>query len=230
MIPRFLKSLIPKREMLVPILFGPFRGARIRMIPHDNLRKMFGLYEHELNNWLEAVLPRVDTVLDVGGNNGYFTFGCAAAFRRLKKSARILTFEPQAVHCELMRSTWALRSDGNVHIAIQQCVVGKEAGAGMETLDAAAASAGDLSTRPALIKIDVEGAELDVIDGASVWMNPRNYFLIEVHHREYLTRLQERFTAAGLRLERRDQRPLPVLGREHREETNWWLVSPLARS
>ena len=228
MIPRFLKSLIPQREMLVPILLGPFRGAHIRMVPHDNLRKVFGLYEHELNGWLESVLPRVDTVLDVGGNNGYFTFGCAAAFRRLKKSAQILTFEPQAVHCELMRSTWALRPDEDVHISIQQCFVGKEAGEGVETLDAVAARAGDLPTRPALIKIDVEGAELDVIDGASAWMNPRNFFLIEVHQHEYLAGLRERFAAAGLRLEQHDQRPLPVLGREHREESNWWLVSPLA--
>ena len=227
MIAPFLKSLIPKREMSVPILLGPFRGARIRMVPHDNLRKMFGLYEHELNDWLEAVLPRVDTVLDVGGNNGYFTFGCAAAFRRLGKRARILAFEPQTVHCELMRSTREAYPDAQTEVSIQQCLVGKEPGDGVSTLDAVAGGTENLAARPALIKIDVEGAELDVIEGATAWLKPQNYFLIEVHREDLLARLKERFATAGLRLEQRDQRPLPVLGREHREETNWWLVSQL---
>jgi hypothetical protein len=228
MITPLLKFLVPKREMMVPVLRGPFRGAKIRMVPHDNLRKMFGLYEHELNDWLEGVLPRVDTVLDVGGNNGYFTFGCAAAFRRMQKCAKIYTYEPQASHCALMRSTLVRKSDENVQISIEQCFVGKEKGDGVQTLDTATAKASDLSAGPTLIKIDVEGAELDVIDGASKWLKRENYFLIEVHRADYLDLLQKRFAAAGLRLEQRNQRYLPILGREHREEANWWLVTPLA--
>jgi hypothetical protein len=47
---------------------------------------------------------------------------------------------------------------------------------------------------PALIKIDVEGAEVDVIEGASHWLNPRNYFLIEVHQEKYLDSLHSDFT------------------------------------
>ena len=35
---------------------GPFRGARIVMKPRDSLRKILGLYEHELNPWLEQAL------------------------------------------------------------------------------------------------------------------------------------------------------------------------------
>ena len=59
------------------------------------MRKMFEIYERELNSWLEQVLRRVTRVLDVGANDGYFTFGCAAAFGRLGKTGEIIAFEPR---------------------------------------------------------------------------------------------------------------------------------------
>ena len=90
-----LKRLIPVEPIPVRIWRGPFRGARIVMKPRDSLRKIFGLYEHELNDWLEAALHRVTRVVDVGANDGYFTFGCAAAFRRLGKSGDVIAIEGQ---------------------------------------------------------------------------------------------------------------------------------------
>ena len=68
---------------------GPFRGACIVINPRDSLRKILGVYEHELNPWLEQALRRVTRVLDVGANDGYFTFGCAAAFQRLGKTGEM---------------------------------------------------------------------------------------------------------------------------------------------
>jgi hypothetical protein len=64
--------------MLTRIWRGPFRSARIVMNPRNSLRKIFGLYEHELNDWLEQALRWVSRVVDVGANDGYFTFGSAA--------------------------------------------------------------------------------------------------------------------------------------------------------
>src|SRR5947209_18921475 len=91
-----LKSILPNRIMSVPVLAGPFRGARVQMNPRHSLRKMLGVYEHELNDWIAAALPRVSTVLDVGAAEGYFSLGCAAAFRRMRKAAEIIAFEPEA--------------------------------------------------------------------------------------------------------------------------------------
>ena len=226
-----LKRLIPNRSMSIRILFGPFRGATICMNPRDNLRKIFGLYEHELNDWLTCVLQRVDTVLDVGANDGYFTFGCAAAFRRLQRSGKVLAFEPQADHCRQLEASLRSQPDNCVNIAIEQTLVGKTIASGITTLDDAAErnfpeQAPDRPRR-ALVKIDVEGAEVDVIEGASGWLRPKHYFLIEVHQESYLTRLKRRFADAGIALEQRHQQPLPFLGRERRVETNWWLVSRL---
>ena len=77
------------------------------------------------------------------------------------------------------------------------------------------------------MKIDVEGAELEVLHGASSWFKRSNYFVIEVHEEPLLETIERLFAVQGLRLNRVNQRPLPLVGREMRSEKNWWLVSDL---
>jgi len=93
-----IKFVLPNRPILTRVLRGPFRGARIVMNPRRSFRKMFGLFEHELNEWYAQALLRVTRMLDVGANDGYFTFGCCAAFRRLGTAREIIAFESQARH------------------------------------------------------------------------------------------------------------------------------------
>jgi len=196
------------------------------MNPRHSLRKIFGLYEHELNSWLTDVLPRVTRVLDVGANDGYFTFGCAAAFRRLGKAGEVIAFEPQQQHIDSLREGIRRQPDGTIRLRLLQTVVGSAVAPGSTTLDAIRCGMSDPDNRT-LVKIDVEGAELEVLKGASSWMNQGNYFVIEVHQEPFLTSIVQLFAARSLRLIRVDQHPLPFLGREKRSEQNWWLVSDL---
>jgi hypothetical protein len=191
------------------------------MNPRCSLRKVFGLYEHELNPWLEQALRQVQRVLDVGANDGYFTFGSAAAFRRLGKTGEIFGFEPQARHVQELRDSIAAQRKSDTRFEIIHALVGREVREGMTTLDALSAN----DQRNTLVKIDVEGAELDVIAGASSWMDESNLFVIEVHEEKFIAELQHTFAARGHTLARIEQRPLPLLGRETRDENNWWLVS-----
>ncbi len=78
-----------------------------------------------------------------------------------------------------------------------------------------------------LVKIDVERAEVEVVEGGRTWLKPSNLFVIEVHQERFLDLLRDLFAERGLRLVRMDQRPLSLLGREMREEKNWWLVSDI---
>jgi hypothetical protein len=219
----FLKSLLPDKPVPTRILRGPFRGARIVMNPRESMRKVFGLYEHELNGWLEQALKRVMRVLDVGANDGYFCFGCAAAFRRLGIRGTITAFEPQDKHALTLRESVAAQEGQDIRIEIVQALVGQQEGNGMTTLDALAVATPE--RRQTLIKIDVEGAEVDVVKGAQTWMDSSNLFVIEVHQEAYLAKLKEMFAARGHELRQVEQRALPLLGREVRDTANWWLVS-----
>jgi hypothetical protein len=219
----FLKSLLPDKPVPVRILRGPFRGARVVMNPRESLRKVFGLYEYELNGWLENALLRVTRVLDVGANDGYFSFGCAAAFRRLGISGAITAFEPQEKHARTLQESVAAQASQDISIEIVQSLVGQQEANGVTTLDAL--SVPPAGRRQTLIKIDVEGAEVDVVAGAQTWMDPSNLFVIEVHQEAYLAHLKHLFAACGHELRQVDQQPLPLLGREVRDSANWWLVS-----
>ena len=221
---QLLKQILPDHPVPMRVWRGPFRGARVMMNPRTSLRKVFGLYEHELNQWLETALTRVARVIDVGANDGYFTFGCAAALRRRGTAAEIIAYEPQPGHLAQLNAAAADQRASSVRLEIVPSLVGSEATNNMTTLDASPA-ADRINT---LIKIDVEGAEVDVISGAQSWLNRSNLFLIEVHREAYLDQLIGVFNDRGLSLRRVDQRALPLIGREARDIENWWLVSTLS--
>jgi hypothetical protein len=221
-----LKFVLPKEPVLTRIWRGPFRGARLVMNRRNSVRKILGLYEHELNSWLEQALCRVERVLDVGANDGYFTFGCAAAFRRLGKKGKIIAFEPQTRHAAQLRESAA--ANPSVQMELIEALVGKELRPGMITLDAMRSDlAGSNDRINTLIKIDVDGPEVDVIEGGRSWLHSSNLFLIEVHDEAFLARLCAIFAEENLRLVQINQDPLPILGREMRSESNCWLVSDL---
>lgn len=224
---RIVKNILPNRTYPLPVLRGPFRGAVLQLNPRHSIRQILGLYEHELNGWLEAVLRKVNLVVDVGANDGYFAIGCAAAFRRLNKSGEIIAFEPEAQAFERLLSSTRRLQNKNISVSLHNCFVGAENTSNGMTLDEVARRQyGNRTPENALIKIDVEGAELDVIAGASSWLNCTNYFVIEVHWDvSFLTKLTRTFSERGMRLRKVDQQALPILGYEARGRDQWWLVS-----
>ena len=227
----FYKRIFPNRPMLTRIWRGPFRGARFVMSPRNSLGKIFGLYEHELNDWLEQALRRVNRVLDVVANDGYFAFGAAAAFRRLGKAGEIIACEPQDHHVAVLRESVASQPQAGILFEVVHALVGKELKPGIITLDSLKPNFDVRNAKvSSLAKIDVEGAEVDVIEGGRSWLQPSNPFVIEVHQERFLDPLRELFAEHDLRLVQVNQRQLPLLGRETREEKNWWLVSELNAS
>jgi hypothetical protein len=193
--------------------------------PRNSLRKIFGIYELQLNGWLRDKLSLVDTVIDVGANDGYFTFGSAAPLRRSGVKAKIIGFEPDAEMFKQLESNISIQPKDNVEFALYNCFVGNEPEGKSISLDAFASRNADiLNGRKVLIKIDVEGAEIEVINGAKLWMKPGNHFLIEVHHHSFLALLCEEFACHGMKLVQIDQQKVPILGPETRG-ANWWLVT-----
>jgi len=223
-----LKSLLPDKEMSLSVLTGPFRGAVVHVQPRHSLRKLLGIYEHELNSWLTAVLPKIETVIDIGANDGYFALGCAAAFCRLKKRGEVLAYEPEPEAFERLRIGAQKYSQSRVEVSLHKCSVGASVSTDMLTLNEIARQRSNRNApENTLIKMDVEGAEIDVISEASVWLNSTNYFLIEVHEEPFLASLTKTFAGHGLKLKQVNQEPLPLIGYEARSRLNWWLVSEL---
>lgn len=222
---RKLKSLMPNQPMSLPILRGPFRGGRFHGNPRVSLRKTLGLYESELNPWLAAAVRKADIVIDVGANDGYFTFGTAAAMRRLGRAVKVIAIEPLAYHVDQLE---AGRTRGGFSTD-EVTIVAKQAGAISTSIAVTLNSFLDSSAeglRP-LIKIDVEGAELEVLEGATAWLSSHAMLLIEVHAAEFLVEIPRRLAPIVGPLERVDQKALPLIGGEQRDASNWWLLSRL---
>jgi hypothetical protein len=136
-------------------------------------------------------------------------------------AGHVICFEPGTAQADAL-ITAARARGGNVRIDVIKALVGERAAPGVVALDDQPFEV----KRHTLIKIDVEGAELDVIRGAESWLDATNAFVIEVHHHDYLHAITDYFGKRGIRLRRIDQRPLPLLGRGARDVENWWLVSP----
>lgn len=176
---RLLKKILPDRPTPLTILRGPFRGAKVVMNPRASMRKVLGLYEHELNAWLEAALARVARVIDVGANDGYFTFGALAAFRRLGKRGEVIAFEPQGALVRTLRQNASAQGLAE-RLQVFESLVGGRVAEGMTTLDALAVS----DRGATLIKIDVEGAELAALRGARATIaaaGPDLHLFVEMH-------------------------------------------------
>jgi hypothetical protein len=130
---------------------------------------------------------------------------------------------------QTLRQSNSIQPPSTTRIDVQANFVGSRVTAETVTLDSVHWQCGDPNSREnTLLKIDVEGKELDVLRGAFSWLRPSNLFIIEVHTAALLPSIIELFSSYGLHLEKINQRPLPVLGREHRDVENWWLVSALS--
>src|SRR5207247_1322291 len=103
---------------------------------------------------------------------------------RLGTCADVIGFEPQQQHVDTLRSTAASYRTGAVRVEIVHALVGSNPAEGVVSLDRLPIT----DRTRTLIKVDVEGAEIDVIAGAGSWLVPSNFFVIEVHEEAYLHR------------------------------------------
>jgi FkbM family methyltransferase len=158
--------------------------------------------EYEPDVWselLSSVRPG-DVVADVGANVGLYAVTLA---RRVGATGRLIAYEPDAGNAELLRRNLALNDVGDV-VEVRAVAVGAERGEmpflsdrqqsrfdpdGSSRVSVVALD--DELERVALLKIDVEGFECAVLDGARSLLadesrRPRRIF-VEVH----LARLPE---------------------------------------
>jgi methyltransferase FkbM-like protein len=206
-----------KRRLLPPpgpqrIPFGIGAGIRLNFDFQSDTRLYLGLYELELNRHLRRMCPPGTLSFDVGGGVGYD----ALVLARLTR-APVASFEADPESCRRMEANFALNPERSL---IQTVGAAVGTGAGQVALDDHARE----SFTPAFVKVDVDGAELGVLQSAERLLSEHHPSLIVETHSPELEQLCGRFLSAH------GYRPVVVEQRRVWKELrpiehNQWLVA-----
>jgi FkbM family methyltransferase len=191
------------RERPVQILSGPGRGLKINL--HGSaVAFATGTAERPLQQALVDVVKPGMTFFDIGANVGFVTI---LAARLVGPSGRVVAFEPVPYNVAAIKENLAL--NGIDWVEVRETAVGRENGAASfivsdvsafsrlasvsvptgarEHIDVAVTSVDELlaSERlppPDVVKIDIEGAELEAIAGMrDLLASHKPVLLCEVH-------------------------------------------------
>ncbi|MBI4127239.1 FkbM family methyltransferase [Candidatus Peregrinibacteria bacterium] len=198
-IPFFFDSLFGKTDFP-----GKYFGVDLIMhadTPYQNhlLRVMReGRYENEIvDDWIEAGKNH-KCIIDIGGFNGIF--GILAA--KVNPEARIFIFEPDSINFRHIQKNIHLNGLNNVKVF--QCAVcdkdgeltfgghlggtGSRIGFGTTTVKSVSLDEfiKEMNIDPDLLKIDVEGAETMVVEGAKQFLSAKSPMIFLEVHPEFL--------------------------------------------
>lgn len=218
-------ALFKKSPTPVTILAGPFRGARMVLNPANSKRKILGVYEHILNDWLEKTLGRVEVVWDIGANDGYFTYGCAATIKRHGKQCRIVAFEPGIAEIPELTEPMKWPEYADVKFDFIPKFVGAENTDTTLTLAQSAMERPEAVERPGLVKVDVEGAEVEVLKAVGPLLAEPHAWVVEIHGDHLIEPVSDVFRKAGRAFDIIDPRPHWLFGPEMRTLKTSWLVT-----
>lgn len=212
---RVLKELLlPNNESTVlTIPWGVGRGLRMPIDPQHQLRMWLGLYELEIARHLRRLVTQGMRCYDVGGQYGYD----ALLLARLS-GGETVCFEADAALMPGLEGALGL----NEHVCKCLTAVNARVGRGDDGTVALDEYAG--SQPPDFIKVDVDGAELDVLRGANrILRSFHPVLLVETHSRELelacgrsLLSHGYKVTIVNQRAVLPDHRPIPH---------NRWLVA-----
>jgi FkbM family methyltransferase len=206
--PRLLLGVLFRleRNEVVVSPAGPRKlRFRMKMSWQSHTTYALGAYEEEFIDVLRQHVHPGDTCIDVGGHLGYY---CMIMSRLVGPKGRVITFEPVPENKAALFGNVSLNRLTNVEVvgvalgahdgeislvcpesetlsfhpsAAAYDVKGKQCTISVrsETLDS---FLGRKKYRPSVIKIDVEGAELDVLRGAAETLRKiRPTILLEIH-------------------------------------------------
>lgn len=210
--------------MKLPIVAGPLRGRW--WLPQSRgkiLRILGGTYEPEQTRLFQQHVPAGASVFDVGAHVGYYTLLSAVL---VGPKGRVLAFEPNPTNHAFLCRHVALNDLGNVtveHAAVSDrsgtatFAFGRGSGTGRLAAEGALEVrtirlddvCRDRGLQPGFIKIDVEGAELSVLQGAVELVRAHHpVIFLSTHGPEIHARCLAWLRAFGYTLEPVDGRDL----------------------
>lgn len=200
---RLKAALVPKGEARRRVVTGAFRGLSFEMDLRRQLQLFLGLHERELYRYLRTLSRGIRSAVDVGAADGEY----ALYFLLRAKAEFVIAVEPVADLRAAVHRNVKFNSRGKGTLEVCPYFVAEADGADRRTLDSLASG---LDT-PCLIKVDVDGGELDVLRGSTVMLGRAGVrWLIETHSQD---------------LERECLRILGQAGHQCRVVPNaWWRI------
>jgi FkbM family methyltransferase len=171
------------QSLVVPIPAGPMRGMFWAPASGGKLlRVLLGSYEREQTALFRQLVAPGSVVVDIGAHVGYYSLLSA---RLLGGRGRVAAFEPDPRNAAFLRRHVAVNRSTRKLVKVEQAAVGAANGtarfsAGTGSGTGHIAAEGEFQVRlvklddylaaerlaPTHLKIDVEGAECDVLQGA----------------------------------------------------------------
>jgi len=217
---QLLKKALPSHAEPRRVLSGLFRGLVFEINLQSGFQFWLGLYERETYRWIKRLTCGITAAVDVGAAMGEFSI-----FLIKKTSARrVIAVDPNPEHRGTFSRNLELNNCADVSgLTRTYKFLGALQANDAETLNGYC----DLMTDPVFLKVDVDGAELEVLAGGDEFFRTkRTRMLVETHSPElerscidYL--LSRDFQVAIVkngwwRLFLKDQRPCQL---------NRWLVA-----
>lgn len=199
-------------NVTLPIFRGPLKGKRWLLATRSNF--FFGTYEPEQTQLFERYVKPGAVVYDIGAHYGYYSLLSSTL---AGDSGTVIAFEPSPANLARLRRHLKLNDCVNVRV-IELAVSDTEGTAHFETRTGSGvghlATDGPLEVRvtrldtiaeelpqPDVIKIDVEGAEMGVLEGGLKTLTAaKPVIFLSVHSPELKTRCTEFLEKLGYTL------------------------------
>jgi methyltransferase FkbM-like protein len=171
------QRVLPSGRALRKVPFGIGRGIVIPVDFSKHTRLFLGLYEVELNRFLRAFCGPGTTCFDVGAQLGYD----ALVLAQLTRSP-VISFEANAELAAEMSTTFAANGVLGRLTEARHAYVGAASDGTSIALDDVAYGDGFI---PDFMKIDIDGAEVDALQGAvRILRERRPHLIIETHSQQ----------------------------------------------
>jgi FkbM family methyltransferase len=186
------------QSITTKVKHGPLEGMTVEIDPRVQADMLTGRYETNMQEAIASELSDGDTAFDIGSNFGYFGMVMATAVgahghvvcvepdptvmeglrRNVERNSDRLAADVQSLQAAVGAAPGRLRFVRGRHMSRGKLGEQGDIEVDVTTLDEVAARFG----APRLVKIDVEGSEIDVLAGAPKLVGERSaIFAIETH-------------------------------------------------
>jgi len=172
------RILFPSGPGFYRVRAGIARGLTLFFDPSTEASKILGLYETEIRTSFRKFTGEAGLMLDIGSFDGYYSL----IYRKYNKKGRILACEAGSMVISRIEENYRRNFGDPDNFLIVNKFIGSEDVGNLTTVDRMLEQENEAKV---FLKIDVEGAEADVIRGAkNTLMQKDCRLIIETHSKE----------------------------------------------